>query len=143
MHFTSCAVYDPHGMGSGFVDRCKEVPGMFFDSVIVRCTVGNPVDNHRTFRTWRPNPSNFVKPHRAAPALRQELTRPTVGLVVNLALALIDHTFYLGADRRTVHRRSKAISARLNPSSEGPVSDRRLRGTRKRREAAAPRASEA
>ncbi len=60
MHFASCTVYDPDSVSSRFMDRCKQVPGMLLDSIIVWRTIGEPIDNLRTSGAGRADPLNFV-----------------------------------------------------------------------------------
>jgi hypothetical protein len=69
MHLASCAVYDSDGESAWLMDRCKQVPGMLFDGVIVWCVINDPIDNLHASGARRANPLYFVKPHQFAPAL--------------------------------------------------------------------------
>ena len=71
MHLASFTVHDSDGESAWLMDRCKQVPGMLFDGVIVRRVISDPVDNLRALYARTANPLYFVKPHRSAPALRR------------------------------------------------------------------------
>jgi hypothetical protein len=43
------------------------MPGMVLNSIIVSCTVVDPIDNFRTSCARRANPLNFVQAHQSAP----------------------------------------------------------------------------
>jgi len=71
VHLASFTVYDSDGESAWLMDRCKQVPGMLFDGVIVRCVISDPTDNLRAPCARPANPLYFVQPHRSAPALRR------------------------------------------------------------------------
>ena len=54
MHVASCSVYDSDGESAWPIDRCKQVPGVLFDGVIVRRVISDPVDNLRVPGVRRP-----------------------------------------------------------------------------------------
>ncbi len=71
MHFAPCAVYDPDSVSSRLIDRCKQVPGMLLDSIVVWRTIDDLIDNLGASRAGWTNPLNFVQPHQSAPALHE------------------------------------------------------------------------